>query len=65
MARKANTPKKHTKLFDNTAFADEMSRAYNAQLVMLLSLAMQKKIADYVVPQDDPVASDRHERAER
>ena len=48
------------RLFGNTAFADTTSRAYNAELVKLLSLAMQQKIAGYIAPLGKPVSIDRH-----
>jgi hypothetical protein len=61
MLSNANTQKKPLKPSGNTTFADTMLRAYNAELVCLLSLAMQKKIAGYVAPLGNPVSIDRHE----
>jgi hypothetical protein len=61
MLSKADIPRKPMKPSGSTAFADTMSRAYNAELVRLLSLAMQEKIAGYVVPLGHPVSINRHE----
>ncbi|MGA2788838.1 MAG: hypothetical protein ABSF60_15060 [Verrucomicrobiota bacterium] len=61
MLGKVNIPKKTMKPSGSTTFADMMSRVDNAELVRLLSVAMQKKIAGYMAPLGHPVSINRHE----
>jgi hypothetical protein len=63
MLSKASTSKKPMEPSGNTTFADTTSRAYNAELVRLLSLAMRKKIAGCAAPLGYPVSIHRTESA--